>query len=45
MKKYEAINNRAYKRSKKTQIIFMDIDLIIKAKFNDHITAWNNQKL
>ena len=34
-KKYEAIRNHAYKRSKKTQITFMDknIDLIIKSKF------------
>ena len=34
-KKYEAIINHAYKRSKKTQIIFMDknIDLIINSKF------------
>ena len=31
--KYEAIMNHAYKRSKKTQIIFMDIDLIINSKF------------
>ena len=35
MKKYEAIINHAYKRSKKTQITFMDknIDLIINSKF------------
>ena len=34
-KKYEAISNHAYKRSKDTQIIFMDknIDLIINSKF------------
>ena len=34
-KKYEAISNHAYKRSKKTQITFMDknIDLIINSKF------------
>ena len=32
-KKYEAISNHAYKRSKKTQIIFMDIDLIINSNF------------
>src|SRR5215216_1978725 len=34
-KKYEAIRNHAYKRSKKTQITFMDkkIDLIINSKF------------
>ena len=32
-KKYKAINNNAYKRSRKTQIIFMDIDLIINSKF------------
>ena len=34
-KKYEAIINYAYKRSKKTQITFMDknIDLIINSKF------------
>ena len=34
-KKYEAIRNHAYKRSKKTQITFMDkkIDLIISSKF------------
>jgi hypothetical protein len=32
-KKYEDINNHAYKRSKKTQIIFMDIDLIINSNF------------
>ena len=33
--KYEAIGNHAYKRSKKTQITFMDknIDLIINSKF------------
>ena len=33
--KYEAISNNAYKRSKKTQITFMDknIDLIINSKF------------
>ena len=36
-KKYEAISNHAYKRSKKTQITFMDknIDLIINSKFID----------
>ena len=34
-KKYEPISNHAYKRSKKTQITFMDknIDLIINSKF------------
>ena len=34
-KKYEAISNHAYKRSKKTQITFMDknVDLIINSKF------------
>ena len=34
-KKYEAISNHAYKRSKKTEITFMDknIDLIINSKF------------
>ena len=34
-KKYEAISNHAYKRSRKTQITFMDknIDLIINPKF------------
>ena len=34
-KKYEAIINHVYKRSKKTQITFMDknIDLIINSKF------------
>ena len=32
-KKYEAINSYAYKRSKKTQIIFMDIDLIINSNY------------
>ena len=34
-KKYEAVSNHAYKRSKKTQITFMDkkIDLIINSKF------------
>ena len=32
-KKYEAINNHAYKRSKKTQIIFMDKKLIINSNF------------
>ena len=34
-KKYESIINHAYKRSKKTQITFMDknIDLIINSKF------------
>ena len=34
-KKYEAIRDHAYKRSKKTQITFMDkkIDLIINSKF------------
>ena len=34
-KKYEAISNHAYKRSKKTQITFMDIkiDLMINSKF------------
>ena len=34
-KKYEAISNHAYKRSKKNQITFMDknIDLIINSKF------------
>ena len=34
-KKYKAISNHAYKRSKKTQITFMDknIDLIINSKF------------
>ena len=34
-KKYEAISNHAYKRSKKTQITLMDkkIDLIINSKF------------
>ena len=34
-KKCEAISNHAYKRSKKTQITFMDknIDLIINSKF------------
>ena len=34
-KKYEAISIHAYKRSKKTQIAFMDknIDLIINSKF------------
>ena len=34
-KKYEAISNHAYKRSKETQITFMDknIDLIINSKF------------
>ena len=34
-KKYEAIRNHAYKRSKETQITFMDknIDLIINSKF------------
>ena len=34
-KKYEAISNHAYKRSKRTQINFMDkkIDLIINSKF------------
>src|SRR3989337_3510257 len=32
-KKYEVINNHAYKRSKKTQITFMDINLIINSKF------------
>ena len=33
--KYKAISNHAYKRSKKTQITFMDkkIDLIINSKF------------
>ena len=33
-KKYEAISNHAYKRSKKTQITFMDknIELIINSK-------------
>ena len=36
-KKYEAIINHAHKRSKKTQITFMDkkIDLIINSKFTD----------
>ena len=36
-KKYEVISNHAYKRSKKTQITFMDkkIDLIINSKFID----------
>ena len=36
-KKYEAISNHAYKRSKKTQITFLDknIDLIINSKFID----------
>ena len=36
-KKYEAISNHAYKRSKRTQITFMDknIDLIINSKFID----------
>ena len=36
-KKYEAIINHAYKRSKKTQITVMDknIDLIINSKFID----------
>ena len=36
-KKYEAIINHAFKRSKKTQITFMDkkIDLIINSKFID----------
>ena len=36
-KKYEAIINHAYKRSKKTQITFMDknIDLIINLRFID----------
>ena len=33
-KKYEAINNDAYKRSKKTQIIFIDVDLIINSKLH-----------
>ena len=34
-KKYKAISNHAYKRSKKTQITFMDkkVDLIINSKF------------
>ena len=34
-KKYEAISNHAYKRSKKTQITLMDksIDLVINSKF------------
>ena len=32
-KKYESINNHAYKRSKKTPIIFVDIDLIINSQF------------
>ena len=36
-KKYEAISNHAYKRSKKTQITFMNknIDLIINSKSSD----------
>ena len=36
-KKYEAIRNHAYKRSKKTQITFMDkkIDLIINQSSSD----------
>ena len=36
-KKYEAISNHAHKRSKETQITFMDkkIDLIINSKFID----------
>ena len=32
-KKYEAISNHAYARSKKTQIIFMDKNLIINSNF------------
>ena len=34
-KKYEAIRNHAYKRTKKTKITFVDknIDLIINSKF------------
>ena len=32
-KKYEAINNHAYKRSKKTEIIFRDKYLIINSNF------------
>ena len=32
-KKYESINNHAYERSKKTPIIFVDIDLIINSHF------------
>ena len=32
-KKYGAVNNHAYKRSKKTHIIFMDKNLIINSNF------------